>query len=222
MSTPQSFEAHERRHILGHLSRKVLQKNTIVDENSEPVVSRRVPKARSDSLLTHSKLPVPPPMSRVVRSIPTGALGLTPQPTVSQIPIVDPLTPSENRAILCLSSSVVVIAIPQPFLVLSDERQTPRNEIDALSSQIAALHRDHSAIQPSVNTPAAAASQTSLVPPSNPTHTRSNMPRRGTYHIVRELGPDTPDEAILRVCRRKSYQEPSTQFENGSDMTPLW
>ncbi|KAF7301200.1 hypothetical protein MIND_00684700 [Mycena indigotica] len=270
--------AKDRRHILGILSRKVLQ-NTIAtvahspklvaqaifpgtDENSqdavlkENIMRRIVRKSRNHYAAKPPKAssipPIPPPMQRVLRSIPIGAEGFVEPIHVPAIPknstlkprrddyfnLPPPLTPSENRAIMCLSASQPNNSDAQSnaMLVLSDERQTSRLQIDALSSQITALRRNEPApdsalasqqqltVANSSSTLATLkpnASQTSLAPPML-THARSSGSQRETFHVVRELGPDTADEAILRVFRRKSYQEPSTQFEHGSDPTPLW
>nr|GAT61104.1 predicted protein [Mycena chlorophos] len=127
-----------------------------------------------------------------------------------------PLTPSENHAIAKLAVSASTDFVDVAALVLSDERQQNLREIHALSTKI--THAIPSASS-SFKTITPAASHTSLAPPSSPTRP---FPHRGTYHVVRELGPDTPDEAILRVFRRKSYQAPSTQFEHDGDSTPLW
>ncbi|KAJ7738148.1 hypothetical protein B0H16DRAFT_1694916 [Mycena metata] len=73
-------------------------------------------------------------------------------------------------------------------------------------------------------------------PPFVLSEERRNMPRaemkrlgrkvatentmRRTHQVVREVGPVTPDQRILRTFRRKSYTAPSDQFERSS--APFW
>ncbi|KAF7331622.1 hypothetical protein MKEN_00041800 [Mycena kentingensis (nom. inval.)] len=273
-----------RQNIMRRIARKArpLSRFANPDENTNPQpVQAKIP--------VHHP-PVPPAMSRVLRPIPSGTMGLsvagfedipaipssqtrtnTPAAplalptkcprrsptTLTAVPAhpaisvshpslasIKPLTASESRAILSLSSvqSSIAALSAAPLLVLSDERATPREEIDVVSSYMVALARNTNkppvpdfvktttvtqTVQSATSTTTISTklSQTTITtgnasPSRKPI--RTDLPRRETYHVVRELGPDTPDEAILRVCRRKSYQVPSTQFEHGSDTTPLW
>ncbi|KAJ7037971.1 hypothetical protein C8F04DRAFT_1256483 [Mycena alexandri] len=43
---------------------------------------------------------------------------------------------------------------------------------------------------------------------------------RRTHHVVREVGPVTHDERILRTFRRKSYSGPTNEYDQAS--MPLW
>ncbi|KAJ7754583.1 hypothetical protein B0H16DRAFT_1542853 [Mycena metata] len=73
-------------------------------------------------------------------------------------------------------------------------------------------------------------------PPFVLSEERRNMPRseinrlsrkvaqentlRRTHHVVREVGPVTHDERILRTFRRKSYSGPTNEYDQAS--MPLW